>query len=125
MKAGKIAIGDIYQIGYHLVMRGDCREAGLVAKVIGESRINLILSDIPYGVAYGPTIWKYSQLSPSGPPPMHPMAVHARTPQLYLPGGSLSCCDLVVPERCSMCLAYQPVARSDTITSYSGGPLFT
>lgn len=52
MKAGSIAVGDIYQIGDHVVMRGDCRDATLVVKLIGKSRINLILSDIPYGVAY-------------------------------------------------------------------------
>ncbi len=52
MKTRSIAIGDINQIGDHLVMRGDCRDAPLVGNVIGKNRVNLIVSDIPYGVAY-------------------------------------------------------------------------
>ncbi len=52
MKKQTISIGDIFQIGEHRVACGDSRDKALVAKLLGKNRVSLILTDIPYGVAY-------------------------------------------------------------------------
>lgn len=53
MNTRTINIGDVHRIGDHLVARGDCRERDLLTHVMGDDTINLIVSDSPYGVAYG------------------------------------------------------------------------
>lgn len=48
----KIAKGDIYQLGDHRLMCGDSTDASAVARLIGDEKIRMILTDPPYGVAY-------------------------------------------------------------------------
>ena len=52
MKKQTMSIGDIFQIGEHRVACGDSRDKTIVAKLLGKNRVSLILTDIPYGVAY-------------------------------------------------------------------------
>ncbi|MFA6523542.1 MAG: site-specific DNA-methyltransferase [Candidatus Peribacteraceae bacterium] len=51
MSARTIAIGDIYRVGNHVVACGDSRDKILVSRALGEERVDLILSDVPYGIA--------------------------------------------------------------------------
>lgn len=44
--------GEIYKLGDHSLACGDCRNAELVKKLIGNQKIKLILTDPPYGVGY-------------------------------------------------------------------------
>jgi DNA modification methylase len=44
--------GDIYQVGSHVVGCGDCTDKDFVSKVIGNQKIQSIVTDPPYGVAY-------------------------------------------------------------------------
>lgn len=44
--------GDIFKLGDHLLVCGDCTDASLVNGVIGKKKISLILTDPPYGIAY-------------------------------------------------------------------------
>jgi DNA modification methylase len=44
--------GTIARIGNHIVACGDSRDAAFVQSVLGSEQIKLILTDIPYGVAY-------------------------------------------------------------------------
>jgi len=43
---------EIYKLGEHKLACGDCRDSCLVKELIGEDRINLIVTDPPYGVSY-------------------------------------------------------------------------
>lgn len=52
MKELTIKQGDIFAVGYHLVACGDSRNPDLVDRVLGKNRVALILTDVPYGVAY-------------------------------------------------------------------------
>lgn len=52
MSKRTIATGNIYQLGEHRLACGDCRDTELINKLLGEDRIDLILTDPPYGVAY-------------------------------------------------------------------------
>ena len=47
-----ITTGDIFQLGEHRLACGDCRDTELIKELLGEDRIDLILTDPPYGVAY-------------------------------------------------------------------------
>jgi len=51
MSARTIAIGNIYRVGNHTVACGDSRDKLLVSRALGEERVDLILSDVPYGIA--------------------------------------------------------------------------
>lgn len=48
----KIQIGDIFQLGEHVLACGDARDATLVAQLIDTRKISLVLTDVPYGVKY-------------------------------------------------------------------------
>ncbi len=54
IKKQKVSVksGDVYALGSHLLLCGDCTNADLVRQFIGKAKINLILTDPPYGVAY-------------------------------------------------------------------------
>lgn len=52
MRAAPITIGNMYRLGRHRLLVGDAKDQKAVARLIGEDRVNLILSDPPYGVAY-------------------------------------------------------------------------
>lgn len=45
-----IKCGDIFRIGNHVLGCGDARDAEFVKRVIGQAKIQMILSDPPYGV---------------------------------------------------------------------------
>lgn len=44
--------GDVYALGSHLLLCGDCTNAELVRQFVGKTKVDLILTDPPYGVAY-------------------------------------------------------------------------
>jgi site-specific DNA-methyltransferase (adenine-specific) len=52
MSTLKITIDDIIGMGPHRLACGDCRDAPLVARLFGEERASLILTDPPYAVQY-------------------------------------------------------------------------
>lgn len=49
----KCKLGDIWQLGRHRLMCGDSTDASQVAKLLGDTNIQLYLTDPPYNVAYG------------------------------------------------------------------------
>ena len=49
--------GDIWILGHHRIVCGDCTEAETVSKVLGNTKPHLMVTDPPYGVAYDPT-WR-------------------------------------------------------------------
>lgn len=51
-KLTNIKYGDIINLGDHVIACGDCRDKQLVHKLIGNTKINEILTDMPYGVSY-------------------------------------------------------------------------
>jgi DNA modification methylase len=44
--------GDLWQLGSHRLVCGDCTDAEVVARVMGGEKVNLIVTDPPYGVSY-------------------------------------------------------------------------
>lgn len=46
----KVACGDIFRIGNHIVACGDARDAAFVDRVIGTTKIRAVIVDPPYGV---------------------------------------------------------------------------
>ncbi|OGJ55464.1 hypothetical protein A3D88_04365 [Candidatus Peribacteria bacterium RIFCSPHIGHO2_02_FULL_52_16] len=52
MSKNTIIIGDIFQLGEHRLACGDCRDTELIKKLLGKDRIELILTDPPYAIAY-------------------------------------------------------------------------
>ena len=52
MSTAPITIGDLFQLGTHRLLVGDAKDAKAVKRLLGDERVNLILSDPPYGVAY-------------------------------------------------------------------------
>ena len=52
MKELPIKLGDIFAVGNHRIACGDSRDPDLVDRLLGKNRIALILTDVPYGVAY-------------------------------------------------------------------------
>jgi DNA modification methylase len=49
--------GDIWILGHHRIICGDCTDAETVSKVLGNTKPHLMVTDPPYGVAYDPT-WR-------------------------------------------------------------------
>ncbi len=45
--------GDLWQLGDHRLICGDCTDAAVVARVMGGEKAQLLLTDPPYGVDYG------------------------------------------------------------------------
>ena len=48
----KIAYGDVFAIGDHLIACADSRDAAFINRLIGKRKIKLICCDVPYSVAY-------------------------------------------------------------------------
>ena len=48
----EIKYGDKFQLGDHFLACGDATDSTVVKKLAGTFKINLILTDVPYGVAY-------------------------------------------------------------------------
>jgi len=42
----------IYQLGQHKLALGDCRDKELLKELIGEDKIDSIITDVPYGISY-------------------------------------------------------------------------
>ena len=51
MSKNVIKYGDIFQLGDHRLICGDATDSEIVSKLLGEDKIKLILTDVPYGVA--------------------------------------------------------------------------
>lgn len=47
-----IKYGTVVQLGEHKILFGDCRDAELVKKFLGQEKISAIISDPPYSCAY-------------------------------------------------------------------------
>ncbi len=52
MKKLPINRGDIFQLGDHFLLCGDCRDKNSVTNFLGKKNVSLILTDPPYGIAY-------------------------------------------------------------------------
>lgn len=52
MSKNTITTGDIFQLGEHRLACGDCRDTELIQKLLGKDRVELILTDPPYAIAY-------------------------------------------------------------------------
>lgn len=50
--------GDIWSLGDHRFACGDCTDAELIGRLLGDARPNLMVTDPPYGVAYDPS-WRH------------------------------------------------------------------
>lgn len=50
MAGNKIKYGDIFALGRHRLMCGDATNQSDVAKLIGDAKMNLVLTDPPYGI---------------------------------------------------------------------------
>lgn len=48
----KIKLGDVFQLGKHMLLCGDCREQENVTKLLGNVKIDQTATDPPYGVEY-------------------------------------------------------------------------
>lgn len=55
--------GDIFALGSHLLLCGDCTDADLVRQFVGKTKVDLILTDPPYGVAYVEGKQRFNQSS--------------------------------------------------------------
>lgn len=49
--SSKIQYGDIFQIGQHKIACCDVRDQKMLSKLVGMSKIKVLLCDVPYGVA--------------------------------------------------------------------------
>lgn len=58
----KIQYGDKFQIGDHILVCGDALNPKIVAKAIGENKVNAFISDIPYGIDYTASKKGFSQV---------------------------------------------------------------
>ena len=45
-------IGDVYELGHHRLVCGDCTDIDIIAQAIGEHEIKLAIADPPYNVNY-------------------------------------------------------------------------
>lgn len=52
LKKWKVKTGDLWQIGEHRLICGDCTDAAVVARVTGGEKADAIFTDPPYGVDY-------------------------------------------------------------------------
>ena len=44
--------GELYELGEHRLLCGDCRDSALLARLIGDERAEVLLTDPPFGVDY-------------------------------------------------------------------------
>lgn len=59
------ALGDVWVLGRHRIVCGDCTDALVVEKVLGTVRPHLMVTDPPYGVDYDPS-WR-AEVNHDGP----------------------------------------------------------
>lgn len=48
----KIKAGDIFQLGNHRLLCGDARDSDSIKKLVGKEKIDMICTDVPYGISY-------------------------------------------------------------------------
>ena len=53
LKVWKVKTGDLWQIGEHRLVCGDCTDAAIVARVMGGEKAAVCLTDPPYGLGAG------------------------------------------------------------------------
>lgn len=51
-KKAKARVGDIYRLGNHRLICGDCTDPEVLSILIGEGKVDLLLTDPPYNVDY-------------------------------------------------------------------------
>lgn len=51
-KAPLTKLGDLYELGDHRLICGDCRHKEMLAKLFKEARVDCLMTDPPYGVDY-------------------------------------------------------------------------
>lgn len=51
-------LGDVWCLGDHRIICGDCTDAATVSSLLGSAKPNLMVTDPPYGVAYDPE-WRH------------------------------------------------------------------
>lgn len=47
-----INIGDLFALGEHRLICGDATDTNIIKKLVGEQLIDVVLTDVPYGVGY-------------------------------------------------------------------------
>ncbi len=52
VRTTSIKLGDVFELGVHRLMCGDCTDAGMVEQLMGGVRAGLMNTDPPYGVTY-------------------------------------------------------------------------
>ncbi|MEZ4179970.1 MAG: DNA methyltransferase [Candidatus Doudnabacteria bacterium] len=58
-----IKYGSIVELGSHILVCGDSRDKDLVDQALTGKKINLLLTDPPYGVDYTKSKYKFAELS--------------------------------------------------------------
>ena len=48
-----VEVGQLWRLGEHRLICGDCTDADVVARVMGEDKARMVWTDPPYGVSYG------------------------------------------------------------------------
>jgi len=48
----KSKVGDVYQLGRHKIICADCTIPANITKLLGDTKINQLLTDPPYGIGY-------------------------------------------------------------------------
>lgn len=54
-KKWRVKLGDVWECGEHRIICGDCTEADVVSKLLVDQKVNLCLSDPPYGIGNSKT----------------------------------------------------------------------
>lgn len=59
-------LGDVWRLGEHRIVCGDCTDAAVVASCLGSDRPHLMVTDPPYGVNYDPSWRKRAGVGSAG-----------------------------------------------------------
>jgi len=51
-KKWRVKTGDLWQIGNHRLVCGDCTDAAVVERLMGGEKVDMVFTDPPYGVSY-------------------------------------------------------------------------
>ena len=47
----KIEYGDLFKLGDHYLINGDATDPKIIKKLMGNNKVKVILTDIPYGIS--------------------------------------------------------------------------